>query len=254
VIAPWAFFKYDVVMRQVKDLYPSSNSGEDLIKKLILQPDFQEAVAKFRDYWEINVENEIHLREASPTKTREHLLTKNRKFAPEIRKLQKRFKLGAEWFSFIEEYIFMDSFTYRKASSIQIETGTEEDADAITGKPAYYLRIFPETTIEDVRDVWPEVTKVIHNGATKATRQKPYKNFSRDKKIYKLAQLGWRIEDIAKLLNANQKKGIEYATIIAGERRYRVAMGIKASSKLSNRKPEESLTDAQIIAGMFPDE
>ena len=241
-------------MRQITNLYPSSNSGEDLIRKLILQPEFQEAIAEFRTYWEIDVDNEIHFREVDYAKTREHLLTKNPKFAPTIRKLQKRFKLGAEWFSFIEEYIFMDTFTYRKASSIQIEKGTEEDADVITGKPVYYLRIFPETTIQDIREVWPEVTKVIHNGASKTTRQKIYKNFLRDQKIYKLAQLGWRIEDIANFLNVNQKKEIEYGTIIAGERRYREAMGIKESSNLQNRKAGESLTDAQRLAGMFPDE
>ena len=114
-----------------------------------------------------------------------------------------------------------------------VEKWTKEEADVVTGKPSYYLRIFPETTLEDVSSVWAEVNKFINGKKIKIKRQKLTKTHTRDRKIYMLAKDGARVEEIAKYFQHWHKEDLDYGLIHTALNRYQAKMGIKGKAKLS---------------------
>jgi len=239
-------------MRQIKPIYPENNSRADLIRELIARTDFEKEVESIRHKWKIDVSIEIHLWETNMESIRQNELLDNKKFIADLRKLQKKFKLGQQWSCFIEEYIFLDFFVYQKTSNFFIEKRTGKEADSITRAPAYYIRIFPETTQEDITKSWGEINRFIHGSKIKNQRQKLSKKFERDQEIYKLAKLKFSVLDIQKYIEKKYHNRLEFNTIIRAESLYRKRMGIKEKNKLSINS-KVPLTDLQKIAGNFPD-
>jgi hypothetical protein len=244
-------------MRQTKILYPQSNPRKDFIEELCENTDFNKAVIDLRYKWKIDVAKEIYLSEdkGGYHYSKQKKLSNDKKLIAEINRLQKRFKLGEEWFSFIEEYIFLDTFVYYKASSLFIEKRTGRDVDKITGKPAYYLRIFPETTKEDLSKSWSEINSFINKTKIKSKRQKSSINFNRDKKIYILAKSGYRLEDIQRYFKDKYKKIISFDTIKMSDSRYRKRVGIKKGNKLGYiKKGSRQISHQQYTLDVnFPD-
>jgi hypothetical protein len=241
-------------MRQIKPLYPENNSRVDLIKELIGRDDFALAVEKIRRKWKINTSLELHLWEDNAESIKQNELLDDTKFRSDLIKLQKKFGLGDQWTCFIEEYIFIDAFVYKQTSNFFIEKRTGNDADSITGAPAYYIRIFPETTKNDIDNAWGEINNFIHESKSKPKRQKLSKNFERDKKIWKLAKDGFRIEDIQRYFLEEHRKHISFDAIKMADLRHRKRMKIKNGNKLGYiKKGALPLSQLQILGANYPD-
>ncbi len=222
-------------MRQAKALYPTNTPGADFIKEFCERPDFQKAIEKLRQKWHVDVASEIHrleIRKNSPTQEK---LLRNKKFVAGLRALQKEFDLGEEWSSFIEEYVFVDLFAPR-TSGIFVEKRTGNESDSVTGKPAYYLRIFPESTKDDISKAWGEINKFIGGTTSKSKRLKITKTRERDQLIYSLGRIGMCLEDIADHVEAVHGSKMNYLAIRTAEARHRKRMGIKETNKLGYRK------------------
>jgi hypothetical protein len=243
-------------MRHIQALYPSSRPGANFIEELCERSDFEVAIKDIRSKWNIDVSTEIYLSENTEDYhlSEQSNLSKNKKFIADINTLQKKFQLGVQWFSFIEEYIFIDILVYYMASNFFIEKRTGKECDPITGEPAYYLRIFPETTEKDITRSWGDINKFIHGKKIKPKRQKHSKFFKRDRKIYKLIQLGFGVGDIQEFFLEHTHKKLDADLIFKADFRYRKKMGIKDGKKLGYRKSLTPLTDMQKIASEYPDD
>lgn len=238
-------------MRHIRPLYTKSNPGADFIEGFLEKPAFEADVDAIRTKWNIDVANEIHLRDH--TSSDRDRISKNKQFIADLEILQKKFQLGEEWSVFLEEYIFIDLLAYPKASNLFIEKRTKEDGDLITGMPTFYLRIFPETTQEDIAAAWGDIIKFIHGGVSKRTRRKPSKKIRRDRKIFNLAKLGFFIEDIQKFFVDRGDKNLSFDQIISSESRYRKKLGIKEGNKLRYRKIAKYPTALQELGSLWPD-
>jgi hypothetical protein len=201
-------------MRQVKLLYLIKNYNSDFIEELCEKPTFEKEIEGLRHKWNINVGMEIHLSEENIESILQNKLLKNKRFIDDLKKLQNKFNLGEEWSSFVEEYIFIDFVVYNKMSNLFIEKRTGDEADSITGKPTYYLRIFPETTQKDIVEIWDKINEFVSGTKLKSKRQKPSKKNKRNKRIYKLAKLGFTCADIQKYIKNEFDTTLEYETII----------------------------------------
>jgi hypothetical protein len=230
--------------------------GADLIDELCEKPAFEKAVDDFRHKWKIDVSNEIHflVEDYKPDLMRKGVLLKNKKFIADVRKLQGQFNLDERWSSFIEEYIFIDIFADKSINRFLLEKRAGKNSDAATGQPAYYLRIFPETTKEDVEEAWGRINKFIYGTKIKIKRNKQSKKHKRDREIYKLARLGFSVNQIQKYIDEKYHNYLQQETIIIAESRYRKKMGIKSSNKLHFTRGESApLTDMQKLVADFPD-
>jgi len=240
-------------MRQLEYFSPLADHAQAFIRELVESEPFQAAVQAFREKWEIYVGAELFLRDIDAPNTDSDRLLKNKKFMAALFKLQKKFGLNEEWSQFMEEYIFIDAAVYKKTSSFWIEKRTDEEADAATGEPAFYLRLFPTTTKEDVNDAWNEIQKFIHNGEKK-TRRKPNANFNRDRDIYRLARAGARIEQIDAYIEGKYGKGIDHGALKTALSRYMKKMGIKERPLLTKKIGDEQESAQVTMEKIFPSE
>jgi len=238
-------------MREIKALNLKYASGDDFVEALSEKSEFQSLIQTLRDKWHIDVASEIHLMDRNKKSAHRTKLLENKKFVIDIKDIQKKFQLSDQWSSFINEYVFIDFFASNTGDLfIEKRTGKEKD---VTGKSAYYLRIFPETTLDDVLDIWDQVNIFIHGKKIKPKRKKPSKKAPRDKEIYKLAKLGFCIEDIQNYFRDQHRQEISFDAIIASANRFRKKNGIKEKIKLGYRKNGAEPTDLQKIAASWPE-
>ena len=223
-------------MRQIIPIYSKSDFRKDIIQKLWNKPHFKTEIKKFRKKWKIDTAQEFELWMHCKEPSLQFELLDDMDFLNDLKKLQKRFNLGEQWSCYMKEFIFIDTLEYGKTSNFFIERGLEEDADSIIDKPSYYIRIFPETTQEDIIKSWKEINEFIHESKHKPKRQKLSKNINRDQKIYELAKSGQCVEDIHNVLIKETGKSVDYDAIRTAEGRYRKKMGIKQTNKLGYRK------------------
>ena len=219
-------------MRQVKALYPPNHSGADFIRELTdIHPLFYSDVTGLRYKWKIDPVVEIHIFETNKVSAKQERLLKNKKFVSNLQKLQKKFQLGEEWSSFISDYIFID-FLATPTSTIFVEKRANKDGDAVTSKPAFFVRIFPETTLEDISGCWAEINKFIGGSNKKTKRRKPTRTGERNSVIYALARMGWSIPQIDAHIKLYFDQDMDYGAIITAEARHRKKFGIKESTNL----------------------
>lgn len=202
-------------MRQIKPIFPKNNpSRVDIIKNLINEPDFKIEVGKIRSKWKIDTKREIEMYEADWTSEFQEELLNDLKFRKDLLKLQKKFNLGKQWVCFIREYIFNDLIECTRTSNYFIEKRTGKEGDSITGEPAYYLRIFPETTQDDIMKSWKDINRFIHESEKKPKRQKNSKNSKRDERIMQLANSGLNVKDIQASIKKEFGKFVDYNAVV----------------------------------------
>lgn len=241
-------------MRQTKIIINKNSSY--FIDVLCERPDFAVAIENLRRKWKINPIDEIHLSEEVHKESNvQKKLLENEKFLSDVKIIleTKKFGLTGTWANFILEYIFIDIFAYKILPSIVIEKRDSTDAGTVMGEPSYFLRIFPETTQQDIVGAWDEINYFIHGKKIKDKRKKTSENFARDKKIHKLVRLGLSAGDICDFLFDEYGK-IDSDTIIKADYRFRKNMGIKDGNSAKYRKNDDEITTEQKLGAFFPDD
>jgi hypothetical protein len=104
------------------------------------------------------------------------------KLIKETKLLLKRYKLNEEFFDYIHEYIVNDhTWNVSKGKGeIYFEQRFNDDGDKYTGKPKYFIQIFPDTTIRDIQKAWNEIKKTIN---FQDVKNRGWIYFERDKYI-----------------------------------------------------------------------
>ncbi len=219
-------------MRQIKPLYSLNNIGIDFIKEFTdINPLFYTDISNLRNKWKIDPGIEIHLVDSNKISTMQVRLLKSKTFISSLRKLQKKYQLGEEWTSFINDYIFID-FYAPYTSTFFMEKRTGKEGDLVTGNPAFYVRIFPETTLEDISKCWTEINKFVGGTNIKIKRRKPSRSNERNRVIHMLAKTGWSVQQIAGHIKLYFDQDMDYGAIIKAEADFRKKFGIKESTKL----------------------
>ena len=180
------------------------------------------------------LENEPELNSESKRNT----LSKNKKFNADIKILQKKFNLDERYSSFIIDYIFVDIFAQKYVDKFTLE----KDYDSVTKEPVYYLSLYSDSSLDDIKRSWSEISKITGNSIVKSKRRKPSKNMRRDAIIYKLAKLSFSTQQISDYLKDECGEVVNLTTdqIKIAEFRYRKKHGISQPTKLrddGNRNP-----------------
>jgi hypothetical protein len=205
------------------------------IKVLVNRPAFQKEIADLRRKWKIppdGIKNEDDNQEWNRklvVKTDEYYEAEWPKCRTEIDKLNKegkfreaeekrkecnakaplnefrediwstvrKYRLSPRWHNAIRRYIlFNDPDNLNLAAGVTIINTWENGMKRIS------LEIDGDTTMKDIKQVWPWVKRMQKDLMYKrADKFQPIKNFERDKKIYELDQEGKTLTEIAELIN-----------------------------------------------------
>jgi hypothetical protein len=205
------------------------------IKVLVSRPAFQKEVAILREKWNIpsegikteddnqewhhkldiatdeyrNVEwpkcraeidrlnKERKFREAEEKRKEHNAKAPLNEFREDIWSVVRKYRLSPRWHNAIRRYIlFNDPDNLNLAAGVTIVNTWENGMKLIA------LEIDGDTTLKDIKQVWPWVKRMQKDLMYKrADKFQPIKNFERDKRIYELEQGGKTLTEIAELIN-----------------------------------------------------
>jgi hypothetical protein len=107
-----------------------------------------------------------------------------------------KYKLSTQWRSSLKNYVIFNDVGNFWVPASNISMNIEWDKK--TGHRELSLIIYADTTLEDVKAIWPEVMKQQEQLQDKsADKIQPIPNLKRDKRIYELSEKGMGYEDIA---------------------------------------------------------
>jgi hypothetical protein len=184
------------IMRQTKITHLDFN--EDIVdihlnihKKLDLNKKFQFAIKKIRERFKIKGFGEL---------TRKALdqLFKNPKLIKQSEKLTTGMGLPDTWQPIVHEYVIWGGYygPVFDPDAFVLETRTKNKKT----EKEYYLRIFPHTSIRDIKRAWNKIQKIINpNGIQK--RKKTNKKAYRNLEMYYMEKNGKTISEIFNLIN-----------------------------------------------------
>lgn len=230
------------------------------IKVLVSRPAFQKEIADLRKKWNIpqdgikteddNQEwnhkldvatDEYHETEWPKCRAEIDRLNKERKFreAEEKRKeynakaplnefrediwsVVRKYRLSPRWHTGIRRYLlFNDPDNLNLTAGVTIVNTWENGMKRIA------LEIDSDTTLKDIRHIWPWV-KRMQEGLMykKADKFQPIKNFDRDKRIYELEQEGKSEKEIGDTIQQEFGDSLDYNEINIAVNRYKKRLNI----------------------------
>jgi hypothetical protein len=161
----------------------------DVHQKIVINEKFQSVLKKVR--------TEFGVPELGKTTYGElFLMRKNPKLIKKTQALIKEFGLPKTWEDIILKYILEDDiFPDYNPNGLSLEIKNEGDRP----DEEYYLRIFPQTSIKEIKDAWPDIQKKINTNKIK-TRKKTKGKLVRDMEIFRLYKTGKSISEIYTLI------------------------------------------------------
>lgn len=159
-------------MRQVKYLGINSEKNNEIYRKLVLNEELNSAIEKIRKEFSIPDIDDM---------SREEWLSFNEDYRLLIKseEIINKFKLPKTWIDIVHQYIVDDNFIHEKnPDGLRLVTEIN-----YKGEGEYYIRIFPHTSIKDIKDVWFLIQNEINKDKVK-TKKKKTKKFNRNESIY----------------------------------------------------------------------
>lgn len=151
--------------------------------------EFVGSSAQKSDYLNKLIESKKAIFDSSP-----YRLYKN-----EIFKLAKKHKLSPEWEKYLENYIIFNDLEMIEWNA---EINFDIQTDKFNDKRKIVINIYEDTTIDDIKAIWPRITKVQESLLShKKTKRQPMQQFERDKLAYEMKHNGYSLKSIAKELN-----------------------------------------------------
>jgi hypothetical protein len=181
-------------MRLVKYLIKNPKKKEEVFR-LIIKPDFREAVDMIRKKFDIDIE--MIEQQTNESEAERKRLVNDDDVQDAARSLIKKFKLSNNWLDLIIDYITTDEFV--PSADIDFEGLTLEiDLDQNPSAPERegLLRINSNTKLSDIKKAWPVISKALDTG--RHHKNIPWRHFWRDYDIYKLADKGATVFEIQK--------------------------------------------------------
>ena len=200
-------------MRLVHYLSKDNNRAIKFIE-MSLRPDFESAIHDLRNKHKIG--NDIVLADSEEAESKKmHLLEMvDSDIALDVEKLLLQLKIDPSWKDIVYQYVIDDSgYSYndknsyitRNSNGLRMSVDVDNPDDII-------LYVGPDTTYEDYRNGWSEITK---KRKQTPVRKRERQNFLRDLYIYTLAKEGKPISEISLFLKVKFGKNgdLDYGNI-----------------------------------------
>lgn len=117
-------------------------------------------------------------------------------FYKDIKSILKKYLLSPKWKDPVKRYLL-----YNDPNNMGLSIGVTIAGHLNDYEPVEYqlcLHIDEDTTLEDIKEIWPDVKEHQKNLIYKKQQKyQPIPNFDRDKHIYELSQQGLSYEEIA---------------------------------------------------------
>ena len=211
------------------------------IKVLTSKPDFTNAISKLRGKWDVPVSGLKNQQELDSwyqqleqntknyfsqkwPKERETLLkikaqgdhskyseqlkkfndsVPRNAFLRDIKKMVKALKLSPRWVQGVKRYLLTDD---PDTMGMFIGPVLRTQIDLEFQTEVIYLKIEANTTLEDIKAVWPNVKEMQSRLPYKEQKKfQPLRQFSRNKKAFELRQQDMKYREIAKELSTKKK-------------------------------------------------
>lgn len=212
-------------MRHIKYLTKNPKKKEEIFR-LIIRPDFDEAVSIIRKKWDIDIHE--------PLSEKDYIsLMENVQLALDVKELMKKFKLPERLLDLLHGYIVVNDFVpsgNTDPEGLSLEIHFDNEAEFSTGEPRYFLRLSKNTTLLDIKRAWPKIQKELRSD--KKTKNRPWGKFWRDYEIYKLSTNGKTIEEIACFIKEKFKEDLDFGNIKKIESTFRKKIGMPKKNKL----------------------
>lgn len=230
------------------------------IKVLVSRPAFQKEVATLRGKWNIPSEGikteddnqewhhkldiatdeyrntewpkcrveidrlnkERKFREAEEKRKEHNAKAPLNEFREDIWSVVRKYRLSPRWHNAIRRYIlFNDPDNLNLVAGVTIVNTWENGMKLIA------LEIDADTTLKDIKQVWPWVKRMQKDLMYKrADKFQPIKNFERDQRIYELQQEGRSEKDIGDIIQREFGDSLDYNEINIAIKRYKKRLNI----------------------------
>ena len=232
------------------------------IKLLINHPNFQKTILLLREKWDIpkngfnnqedidkwneklNFDSDKYIKEIIPAKRKEidkaanegniKLYRQLRKdlndnlprnsFLSDAKKIVHDQRISPRWVNGIKRYLLSndpDGMALFLGPVIATKVDMDSDLETIS------IEINEDTTIEDIKAVWPEVKKSQDRLLYKKQKKfQPIKNFERNKKTYELKLEGKSVDEIIKFFRTEHDIDYDYPQIFDFIKKYKKSIGI----------------------------
>lgn len=205
--------------------------AEQARKILEADPHFKQAVLAIQSKWRIfkdDTEREGNLSELPETKAyatsrkllfSHHVIKKGSSIYKDVLKILKQFALNErDWFDSISHYVLYNKFhnDFMGIKEAEAEPFIVEGKDPISKLPTISIKLGRNTTIEDIKDIWPLVRATWESYEKEPSRHKfgYRKNFNRNYDIYRLYGLTGKgmskevLESICKEIRVKYKEDL----------------------------------------------
>ena len=180
------------IMRKIIHLGTNLQKQTELLRRIGFNQKFRSAVETIKTEFHIPKREDMAIGQG-------FLFTENPKLIQTTKELIKSFDIPKNWEENVLGYIVYDEFFFLHdpdVLSLEIESEKKE-ADK-----KFYLRIFPDTSIKDIKDVWFLIQKEINPNGIRPKKKK-YKKLDRDMEIYYLHLCGNSIPEISTKMKTN---------------------------------------------------
>lgn len=145
-------------------------------------------------------------------------------FNNDISKLICKHKIPPKWDNFIKQYLLFNSI---RSINILLGTRIQTTWNEETKKKQISLLIDDNTTLEDIKFIWPTV-KILQSSLSYKKQKKfqPIKKFNRDKQAYELKQSGKTLEQIAGIMSKKFNKEYMWTDVASFIKRHKQKLGI----------------------------
>lgn len=192
-------------------------------KALLAKPDFQKDVLAFRKKWRVP-ENGLNSDDAYKKWKRSVSKKKEAEYCTDVHEIMRTHKINPHHELTIRRYCLYNDPrpTFSMLNVVTIETGKSDNDN-------YFLKLLigPDTRLDDVKKVWSFVEEEQEKLVSwKQKKFQPWRNFERDKYIYKLRERGKKLKEVAEEANKKYKPHVQYFEISKIIERYKKKLGI----------------------------
>ena len=230
------------------------------IKVLISRPAFQKEIAFLREKWNIppdgikteddnqewhhkldvatdkynetewpkcraeidRLNKERKFREAEDKRKEYNLNVPMNAFREDIWSVVRKYRLSPRWHTGIRRYLL-----FNDPDNLNITAGVTMVTTWENGMERLALEIDGDTTLKDIRQIWPWVKRMQKDLMYKrADKFQPIKNFERDQRIYELQQEGRSEKDIGDIIQREFGDSLDYNEINIAIKRYKKRLNI----------------------------
>jgi hypothetical protein len=165
---------------------------------------------------------ERKFREAEEKRKEHNAKAPLNEFREDIWSIVRKYRLSPRWHTGIRRYLL-----FNDPDNLNLTAGVTMVVTWENGMKRLALEIDGDTTLRDIRQVWPSVKRMQKDLMyRKADKFQPIKNFERDKMIYELEQDGKSEKDIGDIIQQEFGDTLDYNEINIAIKRYKKRLNI----------------------------